>query len=97
MSGNGDFISREAVLALAKDICAPTKWDSEYRHRSIDPLDVIELPTAAVRPVVTCGECIHGQGEKMDFWNEYKGIECIGGVVHRKDWFCADGEKREEN
>lgn len=50
-----------------------------------------------VRPVVMCRDCKHGQGEKMDFWNEYEGIECIGGVVHRKDWFCADGEKREES
>lgn len=54
------------------------------------------LPPADVRPVVLCRDCKHGQGEKMDFWNEYEGIECIGGVVHRKDWFCADGKKREK-
>ena len=55
-----------------------------------------DVPSADVRPIVLCRDCKHGQGEKMDFWNEYDGIECIGGVVHRKDWFCADGEKKEE-
>ena len=62
----------------------------------IEMASLLDIPTADVRPVVTCADCKHGQGEKMDFWNEYVGIECIGGVVHRKDWFCADGEKREE-
>ena len=47
-----EYIKREKVLALAKDICVPTKWGTEYRHRSIDPMDVRELPAADVRPVV---------------------------------------------
>jgi len=46
-----EYIERDAVLSLAKDICVPTKWDSEYRHRSIDPGDVRELPAADVQPV----------------------------------------------
>ena len=80
-----EFIEREAALA-------------SIRHE--DPAfayAIMRIPTADVRPVVLCRDCKHGQGEKMDFWNEYVGIECIGGVVHRKDWFCADGEKREES
>lgn len=57
--------------------------------------DIVKaIPAADVRPVVTCADCKHGQGKKMDFWNEYEGIECVGGVVHRKDWFCADGERK---
>ena len=67
-------------------------WDG---HTEADVTRLLSLPD--VRPVVLCRDCKHGQGEKMDFWNEYVGIECIGGVVHRKDWFCADGEKREES
>ena len=46
-----EYIEREAVLALAKDICVLTKWDSEYHHRSIDPCDVRELPAADVVPI----------------------------------------------
>lgn len=53
-----DYIEREAVLSLAKDICVLTKWDTEYHHRSIDPIDVRELPAADVVHVVRCGECV---------------------------------------
>ena len=41
-----DLIRREDVLRLAKDICIPHKDGYEYRHRCIDPLDVMELPSA---------------------------------------------------
>ena len=41
-----DLIDRQAVLNLAKDIIVPTK-DGEYRHRSIDPQAVRELPSAS--------------------------------------------------
>lgn len=40
-----DLVSRKAVLDLAKDICVPTP-DGEYRYRSIDPMEVYELPSA---------------------------------------------------
>ena len=36
----GDLIDRKAVIGLAKDI----KY-GEYRHRSIDPIAVMELPS----------------------------------------------------
>lgn len=39
-----DLISRKAVLGLAKDLCIPGK-DGVYKHRSIDPIDVMELPS----------------------------------------------------
>jgi len=39
-----DLIRRKDVLDLAKDICVPNK-NGEYRHRSIDPIDVMELPS----------------------------------------------------
>lgn len=47
-----DYISREAAIALAKDIIVPTKDGYDYRHRCIDPQDITELPAADVRPVV---------------------------------------------
>ena len=46
-----DYISREEVLSLTRDICVPTKWGTEYRHWSIDPSAVSELPAADVREV----------------------------------------------
>lgn len=73
-----DLVERADVLALAKEIVVPTKWDTEYRHRSIDPLDVRELPTANTRDVVTCGECIF----------RHRRPGCQG---RKPNWFCADG------
>lgn len=78
---SGDYISRESVLALAKDICVLTKWDSEYRHRSIDPQDVRELPAADVVErktgkwtlnkdgSATCSECGRVQQNAWDMDN----------------------------
>lgn len=97
------YISREAAESALKQpvtmsMCLTLEeCRQKNAQRQIDLFVIRGLPAADVRPVVTCGECIHGQGKKMDFWNEYEGIECIGGVVHRKDWFCADGAKREES
>lgn len=54
-----EYIEREAVLSLAKDIFVITKWDSEYHHRSIDPMDVRELPTADVRENVRARWVVH--------------------------------------
>ena len=44
-----DLISRQAAMALAKDICVPHKDGYEYRHRCIDPQDIAELPSAERR------------------------------------------------
>ena len=65
MHGTGEltmdeYIERDAVLSLAKDICVPTKWDSEYRLRSIDPGDVKGIPSADVQPVR------HGRWERRE-------------------------------
>lgn len=41
-----DLISRAAALALAKDIYVPCKDGTAYRHRCIDPQELMELPAA---------------------------------------------------
>lgn len=41
-----DMISRQAALALAKDICVPIKDGTVYRHRCIDPQQIMDLPSA---------------------------------------------------
>jgi hypothetical protein len=59
-----DLISRQAALALAKDICVPTGDGKVYRTRIIDPQEVRELP--AIQPVakdinVLTNDCISRQ------------------------------------
>ena len=90
-----EYVSRQDVITTIRENGVyGSGYSNEEREDNV--VDMIEsVPAADVRPVVMCRDCKHGQGAKMDFWNEYEGIECIGGVVHRKDWFCADGEKRE--
>jgi hypothetical protein len=100
-----EFIEKEKLVAgLDKTLKNIPSFPSDPIGRELVALGietviktVKALPAADVVPVVLCRDCKYGQGEKMDFWGEYEGIECIGGVVHRKDWFCADGEKREES
>lgn len=41
-----DVISRQAALALAKDIAVPAEDGTIYRHRCIDPSEILELPSA---------------------------------------------------
>jgi hypothetical protein len=45
-----DLISRQAALALAKDICVPIKDGTVYRHRCIDPQQIMDLPSAEPEP-----------------------------------------------
>ena len=41
-----DLISRQAALALAKDICVHCEDGTVYRHRCIEPQSLKELPSA---------------------------------------------------
>jgi hypothetical protein len=101
-----DYISREAAIALAKDIVVPTKDGCDYRHRCIDPQDITELPAADVVEVVRCRDCKHRIvnehfGEKgymrlkakceLDTGDPFE----LGRNAEDDDWFCADGERKD--
>jgi hypothetical protein len=49
-------------------------------------------PTADVVEVVRCKDCVHHKNapKTTDVW-----CERIDGLL-QKDWFCADGERRED-
>ena len=57
---------------------------------------VEDFPAADVRPVVTCADCKYNTREVNDLFGN-KAIQCITGLTHRHDWFCADGVKKEES
>lgn len=77
-----DLISRQAALALAKDIIVPTKDGSAYKHRCIDPDEIRQLPSAQPERkrgrwiihsdeagyVVNCSECGNGYAGRRK-WN----------------------------
>jgi hypothetical protein len=69
-----EYIEREAALSAQNK----SMNLSECRKR------LERIRAADVRPVVTCGECMHR--------HDHRRQSCIG---RHPDFFCADGEKRE--
>ncbi len=49
-------------------------------------------PTVDVVPVVRCKDCVN----KECFGRDGKIVCDLDGFIHEPDWFCADGERREE-
>ena len=97
MDKMNDFVSKKSVIALAKDIVVPIK-DGDYRHRCIDPQQIMELPAADVRPVVLCRDC--GHFAPYSVINADGTGKCglcgkrpIGFIVDEYD-FCSSGERR---
>ena len=86
---NNDCIRRSAAMDLVD-----LYWQQAYNAHFSDAalrlgslyLDMEDIPAADVRSVVTCGECIHRHDPRRQM--------CAG---RRPDFFCADGEKREES
>ena len=50
------------------------------------------IPAADVRPVITCGECKHWFENGTDYCSCDRDA-----LLRERDFFCADGEKREES
>ena len=79
---NNDAISRQAVLSLEKEIYVK---EADFRHRSIDPVDVMELPS--VTPdIIACGDCKHWicHDRRCGYWNH--GVKPL-------EW-CCHAERR---
>ena len=69
------------------DALVEKSWDADTRVGYVQVVDVgsiEEAPTLDVVPVVRCKDCKHR--------NEY--YSCSG---RRDDWFCPNGERRNEN
>jgi hypothetical protein len=56
--------------------------------------EIAAIPAADVRPVVLCRDCKYSY-DSVGGWCCSHGI-CVDCIV-REDFFCADGEKREES
>ena len=84
-----NLISREAALALAKDIVV-----GEYRHRCIDPDCIRELPTIDAVPVVRCKDCKHKRRYKFPPKYDEKDYCEKHEKVVSETCFCSWGERR---
>lgn len=95
-----EYIERDAFLADKKWLyctdCEKRKGKKRGKYVTLyeigeapckscgihDMLEEVEVyPAADVRPVVLCRDCVHE--------------DCA--MYHGPNWFCADGEKREES
>ena len=79
-----DYIEREAAIDACFDGWNNNAHDCAENIRSI--------PAADVRPVVMCKDCMRWEYDAIfaDGW-------CRGRQQGNPNWYCADGEKREES
>ena len=76
------------------------KWSTILTERSAFKYDIADAPTIDAVEVVRCEECRYGITEHgiSNGW-----VLCSkpyterGNAMHRTDWFCADGERKEQN
>ena len=94
-----EYIERKAAVnAILKLV--PKVDDDGYcwvirgdAARAID-----SIPAADVRPVVLCRDCKHWDIDWVPNYAKENEHFCpIVTLTTRDDWFCADGEKREES
>jgi hypothetical protein len=93
-----EYIEREAALKLLKD---------DERYGYLGSVDIQSIPTADVVEVVRCKDCMHwhkdeGWCDKHSHFILPNGEFCH--VWESADWkmfdadyFCADGERRDNN
>ena len=64
-------------------------FDAEFIENALD-----FIPAVDVAPVVRCKDCKYS-------WEDIGGLTCSYGCcvdcIVREDFFCADGERKEEN
>ena len=85
-----EYIEREAVNDLIEAECSPKV--AAFLNHAID-----NIPAADVRPVVLCRDCKYNCGTKT--WIDHDiTADCTNDHGYPPlDWFCADGEKKEES
>lgn len=59
-------------------------------------LDEDISPTIDAVPVVRCKDCVYGTPCNDGEYDCKKDIGTIQTTVHKPDWFCADGERKEK-
>lgn len=84
-----DYVSREALIALARPGTFETSCDGATRREDAVPVRVIQgVPSANVVEVVRCHECVHHVGCGYYFCNMW-----CANCPDDSDFFCAYGER----
>lgn len=91
-----EYVEREAAAKLLRKEAAAGSPTAYHIGLYAAARAIEAIPAADVRPVVTCADCKYNEREVTDLFGN-NAIQCITGLTHRRDWFCADGKKREES
>ena len=88
-----ELVSRQAILVAVKYALMAWSYMPEWRDEKIIEA-IAELPP--IQPVIVrCKDCKHRyvDGDNV----RYNACELNHNNVQSDDWFCADGERRENN
>ena len=80
-----DYISRQDVLSLAKDVILI----NGAKHRCIDATQIHELPSVESE-IIYCKNCNHSKEDKI-----FGGYWCMGNRVD-PEHYCGYAERRED-
>lgn len=91
-----DAVRRIAVLMAAEaesDGCEDQPMDTYIEYASEDLADI---PSADVVPVVRCKDCKHCEyaSNRVPTERAWVCYKCLCDV--EQDWFCADGERKDD-
>ena len=75
--------------------------DGEYSYVCTEDIKLSKLPTIDAVSVVRCEKCRHGIKAHgiSDGWvlcSKPYVTDTVGNMMHRCDWFCADGDRKKE-
>ena len=94
-----EYIEREAVMQkFADHVRRSNNSDFAPVPTWNQAVQIVEdFPAADVRPVVLCKDCKNWDTDWVPKYAKENEYFCpIVTLTTRDDWFCADGEKREE-
>ena len=79
---------REEIESLSVTLCGKELFGELAKHSVVQKIN--EAPTADVVEVVRCKDCIHNSNGSCTH------SEIYDDVNYKPDYYCADGERREE-
>ena len=91
-----EYIEREATIAKITEIINQSGKYTDYECGADDACYIVNhIPSADVRPVVLCKDCVHSDKWYKDrlicyLWNEHDGNSVF------EDGFCNYGKRKKE-
>lgn len=77
------------------------QMQSKYYHLpngdvAIPIIDIKHAPTVEVPEIVRCKDCKYGSGRCQGIYIQFVTC-CKTGTPHKEDWYCANGERKDDN